>query len=45
MLRLVLWALATLLLPTQQVYGGPGGSSYLWVRLFGFDGWVHLCTW
>ena len=45
MLRLVLWALATLLLPTQQVYGGPGGSSYLWVRLFGFGGWVRLRSW
>lgn len=41
MLRLVLWALATLLLPTQQVYGGPGGSSYLWLRLFG----VERCPW
>ncbi len=37
MLRLALWTLATLLLPTQQVYGGPGGSSYLWLRLFGVE--------
>lgn len=37
MLRLLLWVLAILLLPTQQVYGGPDGSSYLWLRLFGID--------
>ncbi len=37
LLRLALWALAVLLLPTQQVYGGPGGGSYLWLRLFGAD--------
>jgi hypothetical protein len=37
LLRLALWALAVLLLPTQQVYGGPGGGSYLWLRLFGVD--------
>jgi hypothetical protein len=38
MLRLALWVLAVLLLPTQQVYGGPGGGgSYLWLRLFGVD--------
>ena len=37
LLRLVLWALAVLLLPTQQVYGGPSGSSYLWLGLFGVD--------
>lgn len=41
MLRLVLWAAAAALLPTQQVYGGPGGSSYLWLRLFGVQG----CPW
>ncbi|KAI3425799.1 hypothetical protein D9Q98_007774 [Chlorella vulgaris] len=42
MLRLALWFLAILLLPTQQVYGGPGGGgSYLWLRLFGID----RCPW
>lgn len=40
-LRLLLWALAVLLLPTQQVYGGPQASSYLWLRLFGMAG----CPW
>ena len=41
LLRLALWALAVLLLPTQQVYGGPSGSSYLWLSLFGVDRWVR----
>ena len=41
MLRFVLWAAAAALLPTQQVYGGPSGSSYLWLRLFGVEG----CPW
>lgn len=35
LLRLLLWALAAALLPTQHVYGGPAGSSYLWLRVFG----------
>lgn len=38
LLRLLLWAAATLLLPTQQVYGGPAqGGSYLWLRAFGLE--------
>lgn len=42
MLRMLLWVLAVLLLPTQQVYGGPNGAgSYLWLRLFG----VERCPW
>lgn len=36
LLRLALWALGAVLLPTQQVYGGPDGAgSYLWLRPFG----------
>ena len=37
----MLWLLAVLLLPTQQVYGGPDSSSYLWLRAFG----VGQCPW
>jgi hypothetical protein len=38
--RLVLWVLATILLPTQKVYGGPGTSLH-WVGHFGAD----MCPW
>ena len=40
MSRLVLWALATILLPTQKVYVGPGTSMH-WVGAFAAD----VCPW
>ena len=36
-LRLLLWAVQLLLLPTQQVYDGPG-TSWDWLGLFGEKG-------
>ena len=38
--RLVLWVLATILLPTQKVYVGPGTSMH-WVGAFAAD----VCPW
>ena len=38
--RLVLWLLATILLPTQKVYVGPGTSMH-WVGAFAAD----VCPW
>ena len=39
-LRLLLWVVQLLLLPTQQVYDGPG-TSWDWLGLFGEKG----CSW
>ena len=38
-LRLLLWVVQLLLLPTQQVYDGPG-TSWAWLGLFGCSGWA-----